>query len=140
MDKEDWISSLPDENLSQILSFLELREAVRTSVLSKRWEKVWTWIHRIYLNNQLYLGKFCRCCSPREESKLTTSFVNEILTAYNNRSVTSFSLSCCCFDQKTKYLTQWIAAAMPHTLYQCQKLIILEFSNTCPRNCLPFKS
>ncbi|CAI9088303.1 OLC1v1022603C1 [Oldenlandia corymbosa var. corymbosa] len=39
---EERISKLPDEILSRILSYLPLKEAGRTSILSKRWKRVWT--------------------------------------------------------------------------------------------------
>ncbi|KAL8156671.1 hypothetical protein AgCh_001677 [Apium graveolens] len=41
-DEGDRLSSLPDDILHQILSFLGTRQAVQTSVLSKRWRHVWT--------------------------------------------------------------------------------------------------
>ncbi|CAL5016268.1 unnamed protein product [Urochloa decumbens] len=36
-DEEDWLSSLPDDILSSILERLQLHEAARTSILSRRW-------------------------------------------------------------------------------------------------------
>ncbi|XP_017226430.2 putative F-box/FBD/LRR-repeat protein At3g56780 isoform X2 [Daucus carota subsp. sativus] len=39
---EDRLSSLPDELIHQILSFLGTRQAVQTSILSKRWKRMWT--------------------------------------------------------------------------------------------------
>ncbi|KAI5440451.1 hypothetical protein KIW84_010069, partial [Lathyrus oleraceus] len=40
-EDEDLISKLPDVLLSSIISLLPVVEGVRTSVLSRRWEKVW---------------------------------------------------------------------------------------------------
>ncbi|XP_074363863.1 uncharacterized protein LOC141704523 [Apium graveolens] len=40
--EEDRISRLPDELIHKIYSFLDAKEAVQSSALSKRWEHVWT--------------------------------------------------------------------------------------------------
>uniref|UniRef100_A0A0E0LR78 Uncharacterized protein n=1 Tax=Oryza punctata TaxID=4537 RepID=A0A0E0LR78_ORYPU len=37
----DFISSLPDESLQHILSFMTTREAIQTCVLSTRWHHIW---------------------------------------------------------------------------------------------------
>ncbi|CAL1397304.1 unnamed protein product [Linum trigynum] len=46
---DDRISSLPDEILSYILSFLQTEYAVRTSVLSRRWKDAWTRVYSLDL-------------------------------------------------------------------------------------------
>ncbi|XP_042451551.1 F-box/LRR-repeat protein 25-like [Zingiber officinale] len=40
--EDDYLSNLPDELLSHILSFLPTLDSIRTSVLSRRWRHVWT--------------------------------------------------------------------------------------------------
>ncbi|KAF2592607.1 hypothetical protein F2Q70_00044364, partial [Brassica cretica] len=46
----DWISKLPDDVLLVILSRLSTEEAVRTSLVSKRWEHVWKHISHLVLD------------------------------------------------------------------------------------------
>lgn len=42
MEDKDIISKLPDELIHKVLSFVDAKEALQTSVLSKRWKLVWT--------------------------------------------------------------------------------------------------
>ena len=44
------INNLPDPILQHILSYLSTKEAVRTSILSKRWKYLWTSIPKIDFN------------------------------------------------------------------------------------------
>lgn len=72
---EDRISSLPDDVLHCILSFLEAIDAVRTCVLSCRWKLVWTTLP--FLSFEFVQG------IPKEVFVRT---VNNIITSRNQRS------------------------------------------------------
>ncbi|KAJ0499433.1 putative F-box domain, leucine-rich repeat domain superfamily, F-box-like domain superfamily [Helianthus annuus] len=50
-EKEDRISNLPDELIRHIMSFLDMKNAVRTSALSHKWEHIWTSTHSFNLNS-----------------------------------------------------------------------------------------
>ncbi|KAK9016892.1 hypothetical protein V6N11_079385 [Hibiscus sabdariffa] len=147
MEEEDRISSLPDEILAHILSFLELRDAFRTCLLSRRWEKIWTLTQTLNLNLNSSMG---------EES---IDFINKVSTLHDRiLPVKSFSLSCkmgCSyyfFHKKVSNLMEWMGAVttqnfekfsfriacggmfpaikMPPALFQCQKLVTLNLDCT----------
>ncbi|MCD7447736.1 hypothetical protein HAX54_033526 [Datura stramonium] len=53
-DRIDWISQLPDALIIQILSLLSLTDACRTTILSKRWQYLWTCIDNLSYHNKEY--------------------------------------------------------------------------------------
>ncbi|KAK1378373.1 hypothetical protein POM88_025117 [Heracleum sosnowskyi] len=53
VEDEDRISKLSDDVIHQIMSFLDIRSAVQTSVLSKRWKHVWRTLPFLNINECL---------------------------------------------------------------------------------------
>ncbi|XP_071734083.1 uncharacterized protein [Rutidosis leptorrhynchoides] len=78
MAEEDRISNLPDEIIHHILSFLDLKYAMQTSALSKKWKLVWTLLPQLNLDS----NKFSNACHFNK-------FVNHALLHRNNLSEVS---------------------------------------------------
>ncbi|XP_058732189.1 F-box protein At3g03040-like isoform X2 [Vicia villosa] len=90
--KDDIISDLPESVINYILSFLPTKDAVRTSVLSKRWIEKWTLITNVELDDSVFY-------SSKKKSERKTlqqcfiNFVNRVLLLTGSHSVESFSLA-----------------------------------------------
>ncbi|KAJ6751516.1 hypothetical protein OIU85_001994 [Salix viminalis] len=56
----DRLSNLPNHIIQHILSFLDAKYAVQTSVLAKGWRNLWTSVHVLHLNSNSFrrLGRF----------------------------------------------------------------------------------
>ncbi|KAF3336777.1 F-box domain containing protein [Carex littledalei] len=90
-DKYDRISSLPDEMLQHILSFLGIRQSVQTSVVSKRWVNLWTSLshlnfdpHEFVLEDEsdAKFKKFVEMLLSRHETSFLDNFQIKILDQY----------------------------------------------------------
>ncbi|CAN1161552.1 Probable FBD-associated F-box protein At1g32375 [Linum perenne] len=66
----DRLSALPDAILDQILSLVDTKTVVQTSVLSRRWRSVWKHVHALNLD----YGSFGRCYSS------FATFVDKVLS------------------------------------------------------------
>ncbi|XP_021749265.1 F-box/LRR-repeat protein At4g14103-like isoform X3 [Chenopodium quinoa] len=62
--KEDRISHLPDHILGEILAFIPLKDAVATSVLSRRWRRVFTWVTYLNLDDTPNCHDYCLMRTP----------------------------------------------------------------------------
>ncbi|AES66878.2 putative F-box domain, leucine-rich repeat domain, L domain-containing protein [Medicago truncatula] len=83
---QDLISNLPDHIIGYILYFLSTKEAVRTSVLSKKWIYLWKFITKLDFDdkNHFSLNKI--------RKKGFVDFVDRVLLHLNSAHIQSFSL------------------------------------------------
>ncbi|RDX90523.1 F-box/LRR-repeat protein, partial [Mucuna pruriens] len=68
------MSKLPEPLINHILSFLPTKDAVRTSVLSKKWIFRWTFITKLNLDDTVFY-------SPKRKTRGKMNFVNFVYRA-----------------------------------------------------------
>ncbi|CAN1778780.1 Putative F-box protein At5g38390 [Linum perenne] len=78
---KDRLSHLPDSILHHILSFLETKYAVQTSVLSRRWRCAWKYVTALHLRSESF----------REYSSFQT-FVDKVLSLRSPLSIREITL------------------------------------------------
>ena len=149
----DKISNLPGHVIDQILSRLSVREAVRTSLLSRKWRYKWATLPHLVFDNQCYL-----LSSPDQtvhKNKLV-NIVDHVLLLHNG-PIYLFKLShrdlqgISDIDRWILHLTRrsikefvleiWKGQRykMPSCLFSCQHLIHLELFNCLLKPPLTFK-
>ncbi|KAL3838743.1 hypothetical protein ACJIZ3_023334 [Penstemon smallii] len=85
---EDRISNLPRSVISNILSLMSTKDAVRTSVLSKDWEYNWASIFNIDIDDSKLYSK-----NKADKDTTFVNFVERILL--HSQNIKSFNLTCC---------------------------------------------
>ncbi|XP_073146006.1 FBD-associated F-box protein At2g26860-like isoform X2 [Henckelia pumila] len=99
-ERKDRISELLDGVISLIVSRLHTRDAVRMSVLSRRWQHVYTFVSevRFYCFSMSTGSLLCKNLEGEKLSELKRKFVQAVDTFLHHHSgcrITSFDLVCC---------------------------------------------
>lgn len=134
MEEVDGINSLPDELLAHILSFLQTKEAVSTSVLSTKWRSLWTMVPALDFNddNQCFSKSLfvdavssvlsqrktefiTRLCLESYHKRLTPNMVNLLVSIGVKNNLEELNLN---------YFI--LEATLPSRLFNCQTLSILK--------------
>ncbi|CAN6837943.1 unnamed protein product [Brassica oleracea] len=92
----DFISSMPDEILHHILSFIVTISAIRTSALSRRWRHLWRELTSLYIHD----------FGPQARG------INQILTHYTAPKIMCFHLGIYNDNHSTAQINSWIEFAM----------------------------
>ncbi|XP_050370144.1 F-box/FBD/LRR-repeat protein At3g52680-like [Argentina anserina] len=98
---EDRISALPKSLICHILSFIPTVEAVRTTVLSKSWNRVWTGVTTLDFNDDRDVRRFLDF----------DMFVNRVLSFRDATDIQKFKLETWHLDDLDVF-EGWIYAAM----------------------------
>eukprot|EP01018_Ginkgo_biloba_P013329 Gb_17463 [translate_table: standard] len=99
MAVEDKLSSLTDDLLCHILSKLDLKCAVKCSILSKRWRFLYTKLSHLKFSPRALLGE--ECCKPHSKTAAEDIISNVLLLHWGD--VESFRL----YIENDSSLNQW---------------------------------
>ncbi|KAG8369049.1 hypothetical protein BUALT_Bualt15G0109900 [Buddleja alternifolia] len=96
----DRLSELPEPLLVNIISLLDMKDAVKTGVLSKKWENIWTHVDSIVIALETE--------NEKEEQPKFFSFVDNVLMHCNCPNIKKFQL-CFYYDGPGKeILLKWV--------------------------------
>nr|DAD23321.1 TPA_asm: hypothetical protein HUJ06_024784 [Nelumbo nucifera] len=132
----DRISELPDSVIQHILSFLPVKDVIRTSFLSKRWKYLWTSVPNLDFDGLVF--------SPKTKFM---NFVDSVLLRRNGAAIQKFRLSFGDYYCDGSRVHTWIDAAVTHNvreldffyytskhfdlpicLYTCKSLTVLKLN------------
>ncbi|KAF9588809.1 hypothetical protein IFM89_016169 [Coptis chinensis] len=94
MSIPDRISRLPDETLHKILALLDMKCAVKTSILSTRWRYLWTYISTLNFNSNVFLESTKRLAKDTTQFK---EFVDQVFIHNKANSILKFYIL---YDEK----------------------------------------
>ncbi|KAL6505996.1 hypothetical protein OROHE_022715 [Orobanche hederae] len=132
------INDLPDEVLTHTISFLSIKEAVRTSILSTRWRYLFTLLSNLEIDMDI----------DGKERKLFMKFVDRLLYYRDPPSILRFRFQCrhrqtsdprgpvslwiCAAPLAEGYKTHSKISDGPLSLFSCESLVILKVKkNLC---------
>ncbi|CAI9104663.1 OLC1v1003389C3 [Oldenlandia corymbosa var. corymbosa] len=92
LSSEDHISALPCDILIRILSLLTPQEAGRTSVLSKRWKGLWTFV--VELDFDCKVSSF-GCRIFEDQRRRYVEWVNQVVQSHKGLEINKFRI---CFE------------------------------------------
>jgi hypothetical protein len=123
---QDLISNLPKHIIGCILSFLPAKEAVRTSILSKTWNNVWTFISELKFDDMEHYS------SNKIRKTRFVDFVDMILIHLLSRAnIQSFSLALS-WARDYSLINKWINVVLT---FRIKKLCVdLKKEHTIPSN------
>ncbi|KAL6522397.1 hypothetical protein OROMI_031669 [Orobanche minor] len=126
------INDLPDEVLTHTVSFLSIKEAVRTSILSTRWKYLFTLLSNLDIDMDI----------DGKERKLFMKFVDRLLYYRDPPSILRFRFQChrqqtsdpqgpvslliCAAPLAEGYNTRSKISDGPLSLFPCESLVILK--------------
>ncbi|XP_010277955.1 PREDICTED: F-box/LRR-repeat protein At3g26922-like [Nelumbo nucifera] len=130
--KDMLISNLPHHIILHILSFLDMKHVVRTSILSRRWRHLWKSLQYLNFDHNLFSSFYSIGQRSRREQSFT-NFVSRVLLLRNHTTdIVKFNISCdehCCVDS----LATWILVAISYNIQELQLQAFRDIDIRLPR-------
>ncbi|GMI97933.1 hypothetical protein like AT5G60610 [Hibiscus trionum] len=146
VDGQDRISKLPDEILILVLSFMTMKEAAKTSVISRRWQSLWTFHPCLEFDGSQALLQLRR---PNKRRKAKEISVFESYRNWVNHMVDSRRLSAAAIDEfKIRFhlgetskldIDEWVRFAFEKKVKRFE-LNLTDYAGNCFNmdGCYPF--
>ncbi|KAF9589596.1 hypothetical protein IFM89_025879 [Coptis chinensis] len=128
---EDRISNLPDHILHHILSLLPTKYAVGTSVLSTRWNYLWTSISSLDFCDTLLQSERTVCTD--EHDMIFMNFVDRVLLHHDAAYIHKFSLLCR-RNLDTYRVNAWISSVLRRKVRELDLLFYRRNESVFPRS------
>ncbi|GMJ07184.1 hypothetical protein HRI_004387600 [Hibiscus trionum] len=119
MALEDKITTLPDDILLTILSLLTFKEAVATSILSRRWRYLWTSLPSLHFRYEYVVQKDSRDNSLQHYHKVhgvyedrCIQMVNQVLRGRKGQELQEFGIHYPLLERSTCHIDLWVAFAI----------------------------
>ncbi|GER43030.1 F-box/RNI-like/FBD-like domains-containing protein [Striga asiatica] len=133
MASMDKLSSLPDEAICHILSFLPTKLSMATSVLGKRWRFLWAHVLSLHFSEDDF----------REEGTQASDIIHRVILQHKAKRMDTLAL--CNFKCNEYQLETWIMTAIergiqnlylkldsdiiPRSLFNCKTIVDLKLDN-----------
>uniref|UniRef100_A0ACD5XME0 Uncharacterized protein n=2 Tax=Avena sativa TaxID=4498 RepID=A0ACD5XME0_AVESA len=111
------IDHLPQEIVEMVVSFLPMKDAARTSVVSSKWRQGWASYPWLTLNSETMLGTEkgnVACASEVEQNKYKMKFienVHAVMRQHQGFGVDEFLLEFGLGDKDAHHIDNWVALA-----------------------------
>ncbi|KAL5710718.1 hypothetical protein ACHQM5_021248 [Ranunculus cassubicifolius] len=111
----DKLSNIPEYILYHILSFLDMKYVIQTSMLSRRWRYLWTSVSYLDFNDRV----FVQCLESNTKNypyRCFTEFVTRVLFFRHSSPIQKFVLSSYYDSCGTFHVDSWIRAAVQRNI------------------------